>query len=264
MLADDFEEAVERHLRQGEYLLLVVSDGIRLGVERVTQWLNDQGKSSPFKFGLVELKFYGLGDQRLVIPRTVMMTRELSRHVVVVEIKPTAEVSVTARVTDKFTNAYGGQVQETRSVKTSALPLDKLQYLSLVSADDLPSANSIVEQLEVARFAQSGTATCLRFGFVFPAAEGTFIPLAYLGKADAFLLIPRKLLLALDDAIGVKLRTAGSELGFYRQEQIPSPLAPSLNVKLGKLAQHLPEFLAFMESYRDSLTAVLQQNQDLA
>lgn len=97
-LADDFEEALERHLRQGEILLLVVSDGIRTGVERVTHWLNEQGNSSPFKFGLVELKFYAFGDKRLVIPRTVLKTREISRHVVVVDIQPIAEVSVAARV----------------------------------------------------------------------------------------------------------------------------------------------------------------------
>lgn len=101
-LADDFEEALERHLRQGEFLMLVVSDGIRAGVERVTHWLNEQGSSSPFKFGLVELKFYSLGDQRLVIPRTVLKTHEVSRNVVVVDIQAGANVGVAARVTMNF------------------------------------------------------------------------------------------------------------------------------------------------------------------
>lgn len=80
LLAEDFDEALERHLRRGEVLLLIVSDGIHVGVERVTNWLNDQGNSSPFKFGLVELKFFTYGPDRIVIPRTVLKTREVARH----------------------------------------------------------------------------------------------------------------------------------------------------------------------------------------
>ena len=101
LLADDFEEALEKHLRRGEVLLLVAADGIHVGVERVTHWLNEQGNSSPFKFGLVELKFYAHGNDRLVIPRTVLKTREVSRHVVVVDIRPSTDVAATAEVTDE-------------------------------------------------------------------------------------------------------------------------------------------------------------------
>ena len=36
---DDFEEALERNLRRGDMVYLIVSDGIRVGVERITHWL---------------------------------------------------------------------------------------------------------------------------------------------------------------------------------------------------------------------------------
>ena len=86
-VVDDFEDALERYLRRGELLYLIVSDGIRNSVERITHWLNEGG-SAPFKFGLVELRFFELGSgDMFVVPRTLLKTREVSRHVVVVDVQ---------------------------------------------------------------------------------------------------------------------------------------------------------------------------------
>ena len=196
-LSDDFEEALERHLRRGEILLLIVSDGIHVGVERVTHWLNEQGNSSPFKFGLVELKFFTHGDERLVVPRTVLKTREISRHVVVVDIRPTINVEATAEVTDEFRTATGSRAKETRPVKSATPSMTKAQLLTLVSAEDHLAASRIFDELEIAGLDQSGTATSLRFGITYPADDGTFYPIAYFGKGDAYLLPPRKVVAAI-------------------------------------------------------------------
>lgn len=53
-MVEDFDDAMERYLRRGELLYLIVADGIRYGVERLAHWL-DEGNSAPYKFGLVEL-----------------------------------------------------------------------------------------------------------------------------------------------------------------------------------------------------------------
>ena len=182
-LADDFEEAVERHLRSGEILLLIVSDGIHVGVERVTCWLNEQGNSSPFQFGLVELKFYVHGNERLVIPRTVMKTREISRHVVVVDIRPATELDVTAKVTDDYRNTAGGRMQESRPVKPALPPLSKSALLLQVAPEDLPAASQLIDLLSSYGFDQGGTAYWLHYGLTFPPEGGTFHPLVYLGKS---------------------------------------------------------------------------------
>lgn len=261
-LSDDFEEALERHLRRGEMLLLIVSDGIHVGVERVTHWLNEQGNSSPFKFGMVELKFYSHGNDRLVVPRTVLKTREVSRHVVVVDIRPSPEVTATAEITDEFRNATGGKVKESRPVKPAATPLGKTQFLQLVSSDDLPMVKQIIDQLEMSGLDQSGTATCLRFGFSYPAEDGLFIPIVYFGKGDAFLLPPRKATINLDEQTKLGLMVKGSELGFYKPEQLNQPNAASSNVKYIRLAESLTQFVTFIEEYRDKLSLALQQNQE--
>jgi hypothetical protein len=157
ILADDFDEALERHLRRGEILLLIVSDGIHVGVERVTNWLNDQGNSTPFKFGLVELRFYSHGTERLVIPRTVLKTREISRHVVVVDVRTNADLVATTEVIDEFKNAAGGNVQESRSVKSATAPLTKNQLLLLIAPEDQHAAIRLIERLEAYPLDQRGT-----------------------------------------------------------------------------------------------------------
>lgn len=262
-LADDFDEAVERHLRRGEILLLIVSDGIHVGVERVSHWLNEQGNSSPFKFGLVELKFFSHGNERLVVPRTVLKTREVSRHVVVVDIRPTSSVTATAEITDEFRNASGGKVQESRSVKPAGPILNKSEFLKVVSSSDLPAVTRIIDELEVTGLDQSGTATCLRFGFTFPSEGGTFIPIAYFGKGDVYLLTPRKVMNALDEDSKRNLRAKGCELGFYRPDQIEQANAASSNVKYHRLVGELPKLVSFFELCRDKLSLALQREQEL-
>ena len=155
-LADDFEDALERHWRRGEVLLLVASDSIRIGVDRVTHWLNEQGSSSPFSFGLVELRFYAFGNQRLVVPRAVLKTHEVSRYVVAVDIQPIPEVSVTAKVTDDFQSATGGKRQESRPVKTASVSLTKGTLLQLLRPEDSQAASRLIEQLEILQFEAKG------------------------------------------------------------------------------------------------------------
>lgn len=258
-LSEDFEEALERHLRRGEILLLIVSDGIHVGVERVTHWLNEQGNSSPFKFGLVELKFFTHGNERLVVPRTVLKTREISRHVVVVDIRPTINVEATAEVTDEFRTATGSRAKETRPVKSATPSMTKALLLTMVSAEDQMAASRIFDELEIAGLDQSGTATSLRFGITCPADDGTFYPIAYFGKGDAYLLPPRKVVAAIDEQPLRELKTTACELGFYRPNQIEQPDAASLNVKYAKLAEDIPKLASFLATFGDELVSALQR-----
>ncbi len=257
-LADDFEEALEQHLRQGEILLLVVSDGIRIGVERVTHWLNDQG-SSPFKFGLVELKFYAFGDQQLVIPRTVLKTREVSRHVIVVDVRPQAGSEATTVVRDEFrSSSGGGKVEESRSVKAAKPILTKNQLLQLVSSEDLPAVTQLLEQLESLGLDQSGTPTLLRSGITYPDG-GDFLGLAFFGKNDVYLNLPKRILNAIDEETALGFRRQGSKFGFYRRDQIENP--NGLNVKYHQIKGNVFEFASFLGEYRGKFIEALQASE---
>ena len=259
-LAEDFEEALERHLRRGEILLLIAADGIHVGVERVTHWLNEQGNSSPYKFGLVELKFFTHGDQRLVIPRTVLKTREISRHVVVVDIRPQAGTEATALVQDDYQNTAGGRVQETRAVKTGTPPLVKSQLLQRASPEDFPVVSELIEQLESYGFDQSSTSTYLQFGFTFPSDGGVFHPLTYLGADTVWTQVLKPLREKMTDDELKEFRLAANDFGvFYRPDQIDKPLSGGSAVKYQQIRSAVSDYVAFLDRYRTKFVGLLQQ-----
>ena len=258
-LADDFEESVERHLRRGEILLLIVSDGIHVGVERVTHWLNEQGNSSPFKFGLVELKFYTHGTQRLVIPRTVLKTREVSRHVVVVDIRPNSAVTTSAQVIDEYQGTSGGRVQESRAVKSAAPPMTKGQLMQQVTPEELPIVAELIEQLESFGFDQRGSGSYLQFGFTHPSEGGEFHPLAYLGIGGIWTQALKPLRDIIGDEAVLEFHREANRFGtFYKAEQIDKPESMGSAVKYPHFRGQPPGYVAFLDTYRSRLTGLLQ------
>ena len=80
-----FVDDVTRNLRSGRFLLLVVGDGIREGVERIADYLR-QSAGIRFTFGLVELAIFDMPDGSasgiIVEPRVLARTFEIERAVV--------------------------------------------------------------------------------------------------------------------------------------------------------------------------------------
>ncbi|HEV7326216.1 MAG TPA: hypothetical protein VGN91_14220 [Bosea sp. (in: a-proteobacteria)] len=78
----DFNDALTMNLRRGRFLLLIVGDGIRVGVETIVEYL--QGHSGlHFTLGLVELPVYLLEDgARIVVPRVLAKTQTVLRTVI--------------------------------------------------------------------------------------------------------------------------------------------------------------------------------------
>lgn len=92
----EFIDSVERCLRTGRFLLLIVGDGIREGLENLLSALHTQ-PSLLFTFALVELQvFVDPKDHasRLIIPRILARSTEIVRAVVRVETTGHADVSV--------------------------------------------------------------------------------------------------------------------------------------------------------------------------
>ena len=80
-----FVDDVTRNLKSGRFLLLVVGDGIREGVERIADYLK-QSAGIRFTFGLVELAIFDMPDGSasgiIVEPRVLARTFEIERAVV--------------------------------------------------------------------------------------------------------------------------------------------------------------------------------------
>lgn len=79
-----FNDALSSNLRRGRFLLLIVGDGIREGVEAIAEYLQRHA-GLHFSFGLVELPIFVLPDgARLVTPRVLARTVNVVRQVVAV------------------------------------------------------------------------------------------------------------------------------------------------------------------------------------
>ncbi|MBV8054178.1 MAG: hypothetical protein JO071_02940 [Deltaproteobacteria bacterium] len=88
-----FHDALTANLRRGRFLLLIVGDGIREGVEAIAEYLQVHA-GLHFSLGLVELPVYLMpnGD-RLVAPRVLVRTVLVTRNVVAVPEGYTLEVT---------------------------------------------------------------------------------------------------------------------------------------------------------------------------
>jgi hypothetical protein len=84
---EQFVDAVTRNLERGRFLLLVIGDGIQLGTENITGFLQ-QHAGIHFTFGLVELAVFELPadvGHYLVQPRVLAKTRNIDRGIVTID-----------------------------------------------------------------------------------------------------------------------------------------------------------------------------------
>lgn len=78
----EFVDNVTRHLRRGEFLLLIIGDGIREGVEKIVDFVQ-QHSGLNFNLALVEAALYRDGADRLIVqPRVLARTEIVQRFVV--------------------------------------------------------------------------------------------------------------------------------------------------------------------------------------
>jgi len=77
-----FNDALTANLRRGRFLLLIVGDGIREGVETIAEYLQAHA-GLHFSLGLIEMPIYLMPDgDRLVVPRVFARTMMVTRNVV--------------------------------------------------------------------------------------------------------------------------------------------------------------------------------------
>lgn len=80
----EFSDALTMNLRRGRFLLLIVGDGIREGVEAIADYLQAHA-GLHFTLGLVELPIFSLPDgNHLVVPRVLARTAVITRTVIAV------------------------------------------------------------------------------------------------------------------------------------------------------------------------------------
>jgi len=77
-----FNDALSLNLRRGRFLLLIVGDGIREGVEAIAEYLQRHA-GLHFSMGLVEMPIFSLPDGGLLVtPRVLARTASIERTVI--------------------------------------------------------------------------------------------------------------------------------------------------------------------------------------
>lgn len=114
-----FGSQLERNLRTGEVLLLILGDGIHPSIERFVDWF-ERRASLPLSFGLVQIQVFQHPEtgKYLAVPQTLLKTREVTRHVVIVDIK--APEGVTADVKVETGTAESGSPKVTSRPRATA------------------------------------------------------------------------------------------------------------------------------------------------
>ena len=144
-----FIDAVTQNLKKGQFLLLILGDGIREGVENISDFLQNYA-SLNFSFALVEEAIFDLpkemGEGFLVQPRVLCKTLEIERAVITIEGEKVKVVS--SKPDDK--------TRGTSSRATSQS--DKMFFDKVAQA----TSNEIKDELE--EFVEEVEQNELRFG----------------------------------------------------------------------------------------------------
>ena len=81
----NFIDAVQKNLKRGRFLLLIVGDGIREGAFDIKEFLN-RNASMEFTFAMVEMRVFHMNDKHfLVQPQVLHKTNIIQRHVISIE-----------------------------------------------------------------------------------------------------------------------------------------------------------------------------------
>lgn len=78
----DFVDNVTRHLKRGEFLLLIIGDGIREGVENIVDFVRGY-TGLHFNLALVEAALYRDGAQHLIVQPRVLARTEIMHRIVI-------------------------------------------------------------------------------------------------------------------------------------------------------------------------------------
>ncbi len=98
----EFVDAVSRSLREGRFLVLIAGDGIREGVQSLTDLVN-RSATKAFSFGLIEVALYRFGKGRFAIqPRVLAETEVVTRQMTIVNMKGEVDSVVVEDVGDEM------------------------------------------------------------------------------------------------------------------------------------------------------------------
>ena len=148
---------IERNLKRGRFLLLIVGDGIRESVEEMVDFLSNTPQIQ-FTLGLVELQFYknpNVEGELIAIPNLITRTREITRAIVKIENSTTGSVTI-----------------ETDFIEEKVKPIT---VRTTITEDDFFEQLQQNTDYESAEFAKHILATVKEKGYFVEWRQGAFV-----------------------------------------------------------------------------------------
>ena len=249
-LMDDFEETLDRSRRDGEILLLIVTDGIHSSAERLVQWMNKIVGSAPYKFGLVELGMFDLADgDRIVVPKTRLRITEASRHVVTVK-SDTSGAGLLYTIT-------GPESPPRKGATGSAKPITDAALTNQIRNRNAPAVSEMVRelrsQLDLISARVRATPSTIQYGVY---VDGDFIPLLSFGAEYIWFQIPVRAVRSLGpERFVICKQKINTVAPFYRPEDVADPdktnaLNPRYEILMGKIEAFVEAFSQISDMVR--------------
>ena len=148
---------IERNLKRGRFLLLIVGDGIRESVEEMVDFLSNTPQIQ-FTLGLVELQFYknpNVEGELIAIPNLITRTREITRAIVKIENSTNGNVTI-----------------ETDFIEEKVKPIT---VRTTITEDDFFEQLQQNTDYESAEFAKHILATVKEKGYFVEWRQGAFV-----------------------------------------------------------------------------------------
>ena len=249
---------IERNLKRGRFLLLIVGDGIRESVEEMVDFLSNTPQIQ-FTLGLVELQFYknpNLEGELIAIPNLITRTREITRAIVKIENSTNGNVTI-----------------ETDFIEEKVKPITAR---TTITEDDFFEQLQQNTDYESAEFAKHILATVKEKGYFVEWRQGAFVakildPNGSGSKITLFVTDRKGLFYLMQSGDQLKRLGMSNEISLIYAKNtselikglFPHPNHPDCWNKYATIKEIKPVFLEFMNEVDNYVENIIDQQKSI-
>ena len=249
---------IERNLKRGRFLLLIVGDGIRESVEEMVDFLSNTPQIQ-FTLGLVELQFYknpNVEGELIAIPNLITRTREITRAIVKIENSTNGNVTI-----------------ETDFIEEKVKPITAR---TTITEDDFFEQLQQNTDYESAEFAKHILATVKEKGYFVEWRQGAFVakildPNGSGSKITLFVTDRKGLFYLMQSGDQLKRLGMSNEISLVYAKNtselikglFPHPNHPDCWNKYATIKEIKPVFAEFMNEVDNYVENIIEQQKSI-
>lgn len=102
---DEFKFNVQKNLKDGKILMLIVGDRMRPDAVELIRFLNEHARMS-FSLAMLELRLFNTGDGYVVVPNLLIKTKEIEHHIFIEDTGEQRDIVSVADVQGEFFSRF--------------------------------------------------------------------------------------------------------------------------------------------------------------